>query len=222
MTPLSAISSACSALRVPSWTSRPPRARSTATAVPQLPAPITAALRSGGRPPSHSHCSSITGQIRAPTELASVGEGLSVRGKVRARPGPELDLAGADQHPLAHLVRAEDGHGQHRRAGLQRQAAEAALGAPERAGPDPRSLGEDADRAAALQHRARGDQGLARRTAPAHRDRRRGGSAASPASAARTARPWRRSGAGAATAGTPRSRRGRGSCGGWRRRSAGP
>ena len=50
-----AIAAAFSRERVPSLTSRPPRASSTATAVPQLPAPITAAFRSGGRPPSHSH-----------------------------------------------------------------------------------------------------------------------------------------------------------------------
>ena len=38
---------------------RDPRARaSSARAVPIEPAPTTAALRSGGRPPSHSHCSS--------------------------------------------------------------------------------------------------------------------------------------------------------------------
>ena len=83
----------------PSSTSRPPRASSTATAVPQLPAPITAALRSGGRPPSHSHCSTITGQTRAPTEFASAGEGFSVRGKVSARPARTLTLRGRMRIP---------------------------------------------------------------------------------------------------------------------------
>ena len=91
---VSFISSARSSVRVPSCTSSPPRASSTATAVPQLPAPITAALRSGGSPPSHSHCSSITGQTRAPTELASAGEGSSVRGKVSARPIRTLTFFG--------------------------------------------------------------------------------------------------------------------------------
>ena len=52
------------------------------------------------RPPSHSHCSSITGQTRAPTELASAGEGSSVRGKVRARPSADLDLLRADLQPF--------------------------------------------------------------------------------------------------------------------------
>ena len=48
-------------VRAPSWTSRPPRASRTATAVPQLPAPITAARRIGGSPPRSSHCSCDVG-----------------------------------------------------------------------------------------------------------------------------------------------------------------
>ena len=83
---MAATAAACSAVRQPSWTSTPPRASSTATAVPQLPAPITAALRIGGRPPSHSHCSSMFGQIRVVTVAASDGDGFSVRGKVSDLP----------------------------------------------------------------------------------------------------------------------------------------
>jgi len=48
-----------------------------ATAVPQLPAPITAARRIGGRPPMSSHWSSMLGQIREVTEAARAGEGFS-------------------------------------------------------------------------------------------------------------------------------------------------
>ena len=79
---------------MPSWTSTPPRASRTATAVPQLPAPITAALRIGGSPPSHSHCSSMFGQIRAVTVAASEGEGFSVCGKVSALPARSRTLRG--------------------------------------------------------------------------------------------------------------------------------
>ncbi len=86
-------------MRVPSSTSSPPRASSTATAVPQLPAPITAALRSGGRPPSHSHCSSMFGQIRSVTVAASAGEGRSVRGKVSGLPARSLTLRGRIRQP---------------------------------------------------------------------------------------------------------------------------
>ena len=96
---LRAISCALSSVRVPSATSSPPRASSTATAVPQLPAPITAALRSGGSPPSHSHCSSMFGQIRSVTLAASAGEGFSVRGKVSGLPARSFTLRGRMRQP---------------------------------------------------------------------------------------------------------------------------
>ena len=96
---LQAISAAFSCERVPSCTSSPPRASSTATAVPQLPAPITAALRSGGRPPSHSHWSSTFGQIRAVTVAARDGDGCSVRGKVTGLPTRSLTFRGRIRQP---------------------------------------------------------------------------------------------------------------------------
>ena len=67
--------------------------------MPQLPAPITAALRSGGRPPSHSHCSSMFGQIRSVTVAASAGDGRSVRGKVIGLPARSFTLRGRIRQP---------------------------------------------------------------------------------------------------------------------------
>ena len=75
--------------------------------MPQLPAPITAALRIGGRPPSHSHCSSMLGQIRAVTVAASEGEGFSVCGKVDGLAGPQADLARADLPAVADVLGAD-------------------------------------------------------------------------------------------------------------------
>ena len=116
-----------SAVRAPSWTSRPPRASRTATAVPQLPAPITAARRIGGRPPRSSHCSCTLGQIRAVTVSASAGEGSSARGKVIALPSRTLTLRGRIRQPRRTCFGADHRGRDHRRAGLQRQAADAAL-----------------------------------------------------------------------------------------------
>ena len=67
--------------------------------MPQLPAPITAARRIGGRPPRSSHCSSTLGQIRAVTVAASAGEGSSARGKVIALPSRTLTLRGRMRQP---------------------------------------------------------------------------------------------------------------------------
>ncbi len=115
------ISAACSAVRAPSCTSSPPRASSTATAVPQLPAPITAARRIGGRPPISSHCRRTLGQIRAVTDSASRrGRLLDPReGHRLAEPHP--DLTRADAPAAAHVLGAEHSGRQDRRAGLQRQ-----------------------------------------------------------------------------------------------------
>ncbi len=62
--------------------------------MPQLPAPITAALRIGGSPPSHSHWSSMLGQIRPVTVAASDGEGFSVCGNETALPARRRTLRG--------------------------------------------------------------------------------------------------------------------------------
>jgi len=53
------------------------------------------------------------------------------------------------------VLAAEDGGGENRRAGLQGEPADAALRRRQRAAPDPRPLGEDADGAAALHRQAR-------------------------------------------------------------------
>ena len=91
----------------------PPRASSAATAVPQLPAPITAAWRSGGRPPSHSHCSSMFGQIRFAISLRERRRGLAVerRGKVSGAPAADRDLARADPPAAADVLGAETATG---------------------------------------------------------------------------------------------------------------
>ena len=86
-----ASSSACSAVRQPSSTSRPARASTTARAVPHDPAPTMAARRSGGRPPSHSHWSITQGQIRSVTAPARWRDGDSTAGSaaaVRSARGP--------------------------------------------------------------------------------------------------------------------------------------
>jgi hypothetical protein len=71
----------------------------TATAVPQEPAPTTAARRSGGRPPSHSHCSITLGQMRSVTAPASCGEADSTFGKVSGRPTRMRTLCGRMRQP---------------------------------------------------------------------------------------------------------------------------
>ena len=112
--------------------------------MPQLPAPITAALRSGGSPPSHSHCSSMLGQIRSVTVAASAGEGFSVRGKVSGLPARSLTLRGRIRQPRRTCSVPWTATGSTGGAGLEREAADAALRPPERAGADPGALGEDA------------------------------------------------------------------------------
>ena len=72
----------------------------TATAVPHEPAPTTAARRSGGRPPSHSHWSITFGQMRSVTAAASWGEADSTCGKVSGRPTRMRTLCGRMRQPL--------------------------------------------------------------------------------------------------------------------------
>ena len=98
--PLSAMSLAWSAVRQPRSTSRPARASMVATAVPHEPAPMTAARRSGGRPPSHSHWSITQGQMRSVTAVASVRDGAWTCGKVSARPTRTRTLCGRTRQPL--------------------------------------------------------------------------------------------------------------------------
>ena len=91
---------ACSAVRHPTSTSRPARARMTASAVPHEPAPMTATRRTEGMPPSHSHWSWMHGQIRSVTAAASAGEGRPTRGNVSGRPARIRTLCGRKMNPL--------------------------------------------------------------------------------------------------------------------------
>ena len=68
----------------------------------------------------------------------------------------DADLVRADAPPLADRLGADDRHGDDGRAGLQREPADAAARAPERARADARALGEDQHRVTALEDRARG------------------------------------------------------------------
>ena len=61
---------------------------------------MTAARRSGGRPPSHSHCSITFGQMRSVTAAASCGEAVSTCGKVSGRPTRTRTLCGRMRQPL--------------------------------------------------------------------------------------------------------------------------
>ena len=127
---------------------------------------MTAARRSGGRPPSHSHWSITFGHTRSVTAAASCGEGFSTFGKVSGAADPDPHLVRADAPALADRLGPDHGQRHDRRAGLQRQAADAALGAAERAGPDARALGEDQHAVAAVEDRPRGLQHVAVAGAP--------------------------------------------------------
>ena len=63
------------------------------------PAPTTAAVRSGGSPPSHSHWSSTQGQIRSVTSPARNCDGLFTRGKVSGAPKRRCTLTGLRRQP---------------------------------------------------------------------------------------------------------------------------
>ena len=78
----------------------PARASMTATAVPHEPAPMTAARRSGGRPPSHSHWSITFGQMRSVTAAASCGVAVSTFGKFSGAPTRTRTLCGRMRKPL--------------------------------------------------------------------------------------------------------------------------
>ena len=67
--------------------------------MPIEPAPTTAAVRSGGRPPSHSHWSSTQGQIRSVTSPARNGDGFSTRGKVSGGPQRTCTFTGLILQP---------------------------------------------------------------------------------------------------------------------------
>ena len=90
----------------------------------------------------------------------------------RQRPADaDAHLVRADPPALADRLRADHGDGDDGRAALEREAADAALGAPERAGPDARALREHQDRVAAREDRARGIEHVRVALAAAHGER---------------------------------------------------
>ena len=117
---------------------------------------MTAARRSGGRPPSHSHWSITQGQMRSVTAAARLRDGAWTFGKVSARPTRTRTLCGRIAPALADGLGADDRDGHDGRAGLEREAADAAARAAERAGPDARALGEDQHGVAAAEDRLGG------------------------------------------------------------------
>ena len=135
---------------------RPARASTIAAAVPIEPAPTTAAVRSGGRPPSHSHWSSTHGQMRSVTSPARNGEGSSTRGKVSGGPQRMCTFTGLIRQPLRACSEFVTAIGT---TGLPLWSARRPtprLGRAERAGADAGALGEDHDGLAALEQRAGG------------------------------------------------------------------
>ena len=117
---------------------------------------MIATRRIGGSPPSHSHCSITHGQIRSVTAPASAGEGSCDLREAQRAPGADPDLVRPDPPAAADGLGADHGDRDDRRAGLERQPADAALGLAERAGPDPRALGEDQHDVAAGEDRLGG------------------------------------------------------------------
>ncbi len=117
---------------------------------------MIAARRIGGSPPSHSHWSITHGQIRSVTAPASAGEASLTCGKRSARPARIRTFRGRIRQPRADVLGADHRDRDDRRAGLEREPADAALGLAERAGPGPRALGEDQDDVAAGEDRLRG------------------------------------------------------------------
>ena len=88
--------------RSPRSTSTPARASIAASAAPSAPAPMTAARRSGGRPPSHSHCSITFGQMRSVTAAASGALGLLDPREGERPADPDADLVRAEAPAVAH------------------------------------------------------------------------------------------------------------------------
>ena len=125
--------------------------------VPHAPAPMTAARRTRGVPPSHSHCSSTQGQMRSVTAAARWRLGSCDLREGQRRAGADAHLVRADAPALAHGLRADD-----RRPGRRARRSRAPggptprLGRAERAGPRARALGEDEDAVAAREDRLGG------------------------------------------------------------------
>ena len=101
--------------------------------------------------PTAARCSARSARSPLPPAPAT---GRSVRGKVIGLPAAQADLARADAPAAANLLGADHRDGQDRGAGLQREAADAALRPAQRAAADPGALGEDDDGPAALDAQA--------------------------------------------------------------------
>ena len=107
----------------------PARARA-AAAVPIDPAPTTAAVRSGGSPPSHSHWSATQGQMRSVTSPARKGDGLVHAREGERRAEAQVHLHRPDPPAAPGVLAAAHRDGHHRSAALERQAAHAAVRVP--------------------------------------------------------------------------------------------
>ena len=90
----------------------------------------------------------------------------STCGKRSGRPARMRTLCGRMRQPRADRLGADHRDRDDRRAGLQREPADAALGLAERAGPDARALGEDQDAVAAREDRLGGVDHVAGRPSP--------------------------------------------------------
>ena len=96
------------------------------------------------------------GQIRVVTVAASDGEGFSVCGKVSGLPARSRTLRGRIFQPSRTCSEPCTATGSTAAPDLEREPADAAVRDGERAAADPGPLGEDAERAAALEDPARG------------------------------------------------------------------
>ena len=117
------------------------------------PAPTTAAVRSGGSPPSHSHWSPTHGQMRSVTSPARKGEGSLTVGKVIGGPQRMCTFTGLMRQPLRARSEFVTAIGT---TGLPLSSARRPtprLWPRERAGADAGALGEDHDGLAALEQR---------------------------------------------------------------------
>ena len=151
---------------------RAPRARApTRSRCPSSRAPTTAAVRSGGRPPSHSHWSSdagpdplghLAGEERRRVFHARVCERRARCARARCT-GLIFQPSRACSLPVIAI-------GTTGAPLCERQAADAALGLRERARADARALREDHHGLAALQQRHRGPHGLLVRLAAPDRE----------------------------------------------------
>ena len=93
----------------------------------------------------------MLGQIRVVDRRRERRRGILGLREGHRAPGPHPHLTRADLPAVTDVLGAVNGHRQHRRAGLEREPADPAVRDRERAAADPRPLGEDAERAAALE-----------------------------------------------------------------------